>query len=82
MSSLKFDCDDLKPVEGVARLTAITGAGFLYFFAFPLTSFFPNACLKVYNKLADFDPGKAGTMGSGAARRGGSAGADKPAAKA
>lgn len=80
MSNFKFECDDLKPVEGVARLTAITGASFLYFFAFPLTSFFPNTCLKVYNKLADFDPGKAGTMGSGGAKRP-AAPAAKPAAK-
>ena len=81
MSNFKFECDDLKPVEGIARLTAITGASFLYFFAFPITGFFPNIGLKVYNKLADFDPGKAGTMGGGAAKRVSTPAAEKPAAK-
>ncbi|MFQ3589225.1 MAG: hypothetical protein SNJ67_02815 [Chloracidobacterium sp.] len=84
MDLLKFDRDDLKPLEGLVRLAAIAGTGIFYVTTFQFSSFFPNFYIRLYNDLADFDPGKAGTMGSGAAPRTSvtkSPGAEKPAAK-
>ncbi|MFQ3581350.1 hypothetical protein J8C06_11510 [Chloracidobacterium validum] len=84
MDLLKFDRDDLKPLEGLVRLAAIAGTGIFYVTTFQFSSFFPNFYIRLYNDLADFDPGKAGTMGSGAAPRAAAPkapGAEKPAAK-
>lgn len=69
MELLKFERDDLKPLEGLIRLAAIAGTGIFYVTTFQFSSFFPNFYIRLYNELADFDPGKAGTMGGGAAPR-------------
>jgi hypothetical protein len=83
MDLLKFERDDLKPLEGLVRLAAIAGTGIFYVTTFQVSSFFPNFYIRLYNELADFDPGKAGTMGSGAAPRAAAPkAAEKPAAKA
>jgi len=83
MDLLKFERDDLKPLEGLVRLAAIAGTGIFYVTTFQVSSFFPNFYIRLYNELADFDPGKAGTMGSGAAPRAvAPKAAEKPAAKA
>ncbi|WP_058865817.1 hypothetical protein [Chloracidobacterium thermophilum] len=83
MDLLKFERDDLKPLEGLVRLAAIAGTGIFYVTTFQVSSFFPNFYIRLYNELADFDPGKAGTMGSGAApRTAAPKAAEKPAAKA
>ncbi|MGQ9898471.1 MAG: hypothetical protein ACUVR8_13070 [Acidobacteriota bacterium] len=83
MDLLKFERDDLKPLEGLVRLAAIAGTGIFYVTTFQFSSFFPNFYIRLYNELADFDPGKAGTMGSGAApRMTAPKAAEKPAAKA
>jgi hypothetical protein len=83
MELLRFERDDLKPLEGLVRLAAIAGTGIFYVTTFQFSSFFPNFYIRLYNELADFDPGKAGTMGSGAAPRAvAPKAAEKPAAKA
>ncbi len=82
MDLLKFERDDLKPLEGLVRLAAIAGTGIFYVTTFQFSSFFPNFYIRLYNELADFDPGKAGAMGSGAApRTAAPKAADKPAAR-
>jgi hypothetical protein len=67
--------DDLKPLEGVARLLAIAGTGIFYVTAFPVASFFPRQFTKLYETLADFDPGESGKTNAAAPR------AAKPVAK-
>ncbi len=69
MELLKFERDELKPLEGLIRLAAIAGTGIFYVTTFQFSSFFPNFYIRLYNALADFDPGQAATMGSGAAPR-------------
>ncbi|MCS7080578.1 MAG: hypothetical protein NZ585_11115 [Chloracidobacterium sp.] len=85
MELLKFERDDLKPLEGLLRLAAIAGTGIFYVTTFQFSSFFPNFYIRLYNELADFDPGKMGATGGGAAPRVAapkSPAAEKPAAKA
>lgn len=78
---MPFEKDDLKPIEGIARLGAVTAAGFLYFMTFPISSFMPRRVVGVFKQLADFDPGKYGKKpASAAAPRAAAPAAAKPAA--
>jgi hypothetical protein len=54
MELLRFERDDLKPLEGLVRLAAIAGTGIFYVTTFQFSSFFPNFYIRALQRAGRF----------------------------